>query len=472
MLDAQDLTLVAIVLVVAELGGIGLAIDAVFQSRSSQAATAWIVGLVAFPLLSIPLYLVFGRARFHGYVERIQKKEETLAPEMRRWNERMEAHAAPLDGEAAEIGKAIAGLTGDPVQRGNEVTLLEDGKATYEAMLEAVLRAEIGIFVQFYIVRDDTVGRQLRDALVGRAKAGVPVFFLYDEIGSVGLSSTYLESLHQAGVQVSGFKTTRGRGNRFQVNFRNHRKLLLVDGHTGFIGGLNLGDEYLDYRDTHLRIRGPAVRSIQRSFSSDWYWATDDVPGLDREFETGEPGHEALAVVCTGPGDPEPRCSLLFLSLINMAKRRLWIASPYFVPDEVCVRALQAAALRGVDVRILLPDVADNALVEYASFTYYPEMLDAGVELFRYRGRFMHQKVILVDETLAGVGTVNLDNRSLYLNFEATALGLDTRFVRAVQAMLERDLAQSQKVDRSQYCDRSFGFRLLARIARLAAPIL
>jgi cardiolipin synthase len=306
---------------------------------------------------------------------------------------------------------------------------------------------------------------------VERAKAGVRVLFLYDEVGSLGLSDGYLEQMRQAGVLVSGFKTTRGRGNRFQVNFRNHRKLIVADGHTGFIGGLNLGDEYYKYRDTHLRIRGPAAQHILYSFSQDWYWATGQLPGLKHSLpET--PGSQAVAIASTGPADPEPRCSVLFVTLINMAQRRLWIASPYFVPDEACVRALQAAALRGVDVRVLIPDQADKRAVELASFTYYTEMLDTGVQLFRFRDRFMHQKVILVDDTVAGVGTVNLDNRSLYLNFESTALVADPGFVGEIDTMLSRDLERSNPVGREQYCDRSLGFRFLARLARLAAPLL
>ena len=278
--------------------------------------------------------------------------------------------------------------------------------------------------------------------------------------------------MREASIEVSGFKTTRGRNNRLQINFRNHRKLLIVDGRTGFIGGHNLGDEYLIYRDTHLRIEGPAAQHIQRSFLKDWFWATAQIPQSNL---TAMPPCKAgldVAIVNTGPADANPHCSLLFTTLVDMSRHRLWLTSPYFVPDDVMVRALQAAAVRGVDVRILLPEKADQRFIDLASFTYYANMTNCGVRLFRYRGRFMHQKVILVDNLVAGVGTVNLDNRSFYLNFEATGLVADDDFVKQVETMLTDDLKASEEVNRSHFDEKPVWFQAAARVARLASPLL
>jgi cardiolipin synthase len=472
MFDLQDLTVAAAVLAVAEVIGLGLAVDAVMRRRSSQGAIAWCVALVAMPIIVIPVYLVLGRTRFQGYAEALREAEASVGNAVSDLREHMSSVAAESREGLEQVEAVVRRLTNIPFTRGNRVTLLVDAEATYDAMLEAIAAAESYVLVQFYIVRDDGSGRALRDALIEKARSGVRVHFLYDEIGSMKLPSTYLDAMRAESIEVSGFRTTQGIRNRFQINFRNHRKLLIVDGRTGFIGGHNLGDEYLKYRDTHLRIDGPAAQQIQLTFLKDWYWATRQVAEASTEIQLADGQDQAVSIANTGPADTLPGCSVLFTTLVNTATERVWITSPYFVPDDVLVRALQAAALRGVDVRILLPGKADQRLVELASFTYYADMTDCGVRLYRYRGRFMHQKVILVDDGLAGVGTVNLDNRSLYLNFEETALVADVGFATQIDAMLRADLECCDEVDRTLFDGKPLYFRAAARIARLASPIL
>ncbi len=472
MVDYQGLTVAAIVLAVAEVGGLLLAVDAVMRRRSSQGAIAWSVALIAMPIVVIPVYLVFGRTRFQGYAEALREAEASVGDRLSDWHDRMSSVAAEPREGLEVLETVVRHLTGVPFTRGNRVELLVDAEATYGAMLDAIATAESYVLVQFFIVRDDGTGRTLRDALIEKARSGVRVHFLYDEIGSLKLPAAYLEAMRAESIEVSAFKTTQGFRNRFQINFRNHRKLLIVDGRTGFIGGHNLGDEYLKYRDTHLRIDGPAAQQIQLTFLKDWYWATRRLVEVSSEIQFAGEHDQAVSIANTGPADALPNCSVLFATLVNAARRRVWITSPYFVPDDVMVRALQAAALGGVDVRILLPGKADQRMVELASFTYYADMTDCGVRLFRYRDRFMHQKVILVDDGLAGVGTVNLDNRSLYLNFEETALVADASFAREVEAMLLADLERCDVVDRAHFDQKPLHFRAAARIARLASPIL
>lgn len=472
MIDFYDLTLYAAVFAVAEFIGILLAIDAVMRPRSSQAAIAWSIALIALPFVTIPIYIIFGRTRFRGYQTALREKEAVVGERLADWFTRMEATAAEPHERLEAVEKLVKGLTGIPFTRGNRVELLVDGEATYEAMLDAIARAESYVLVQFYIVKDGNIPRRLRDALIEKAQTGVRVYFLYDEIGCLSLPANYLDTMRKASIEVSGFKTTRGHRNRFQINFRNHRKLLVVDGRTGFIGGLNLADEYLTFRDTHLRVAGPAAQHIQFSILKDWYWATRQVPEISKEIQRSDTDDNKVAIVNTGPADTMPNCSALFATIVHTAQRRLWLTSPYFVPDDVLVRALQAAAIRGVDVRIMLPGKADHRFVELASFTYYGEMLDCGVRLFRFQDCFMHQKVFLVDDCLAGVGTVNLDNRAIYLNFEATALVADDRFAKRVETMLQADLALCEPVLREQFDNKPLRFRVAARIARLASPLL
>ena len=472
MLDLEDLTIIGAILVFAEILGILLALNVVMQPRSSQGTIAWFIALIALPVVTVPFYAIFGRTRFLGYTETLREAAAGVGERVYTWFEQMNAMAAKPQPGLEAIEALTSKLTNIPFLRANHVELLVDGAETYDSMIGAIESAQSYVLVQFYIVRDDDVGRRLRDALVAKARSGIPAYFLYDEIGCIKLPDAYLDIMRSEGIEVSGFKTTKGRSNRFQINFRNHRKLLVVDGRTGFIGGNNLGEEYLVYRDTHLRIDGPAAQHIQLSFLKDWYWATGQIIPGSSQITPSDTSDQAVAIVNTGPADNLANCSILFSSLISSARSRLWITSPYFVPNDAIVVALQAAALRGVDVRIILPDHADQVLVELASFTYYDDMLNNGVRLYRYRNHFMHQKVILVDDSVAGIGTVNLDNRSLYLNFEATALVADHGFVKQVEAMLMDDLDNSSPVKNEHFDNKPLPFRVASQVARLASPLL
>ena len=472
MLEIEYITFAGVVLIIAELLGLIFALDAVMRPRSAQGTIAWFIALITFPLITVPLYVLLGRTRFHGYAEAIRDKESLIGERWKAWFSDMNILAAKPQKQLSAIANVTWSLTKVPFTRSNGVELLIDGESTYRAMLDAIAIAESYVFIQFYIVRDDASGRRIRDALIEKAHAGVRVYFLYDEIGCIKLPDSYLESMRKESIEVSGFKTTKGRNNRFQINFRNHRKLLIIDGKVSFIGGHNLGDEYLEYRDTHMRIDGPATQQVQLTFLKDWFWATGEIPPSNQKPEIVTTNNQAVTIVNTGPADNNASCSLLFITLINMARNRLWITSPYFVPDDVLVLALQAAALRGVDVRILLPDKADHKLVELASFTYYTNMTNCGVKLYRYRDRFMHQKVILIDNSLAGIGTVNLDNRSIYLNFEAMGLVADEAFAKQVESMLHADFNSSEEVQSAHFDEKPFWFQVSARVARLASPLL
>lgn len=472
MIELQVGTLIGAVFIFAEIVGIALALRVVMQPRSSQGTIAWFITLIVLPIFTVPLYALFGRTRFLGYSEALREATASVGERARLWLQQMNALAAEPRSDLEAINTLTQRLTTLPFLRANHVELLIDGAETYDNMICAIDSAECYVLVQFYIVRDDDVGRRLRDALVSRARNGVRIYFLYDEIGCITLPDDYLDVMREQGIEVSGFKTTRGRSNRFQINFRNHRKLLVVDGRSSFIGGNNLGEEYLVYRDTHLRIDGPAAQHIQLSFLKDWYWATEQLLSLSPKIVPSSESDQAVAIVNTGPADALSGCSILFTTLISQAHSRLWISSPYFVPNNAIVVALQAAALRGVDVRIILPDHADQVFVELASYTYYDDMLNNGVRLYRYCDDFMHQKVILVDSTVAGVGTVNLDNRSFYLNFEATALVADETLINQVEAMLIEDLDNSSPVTSEHYNSKPLAFRIASRLARLASPLL
>ena len=476
-MSADEVTLLGLVLSLFELGGIAAAVHAVMTARTSQGAIAWIFPLVVLPVIAVPLYLVFGRSKFNGYVRARRGHNCEILHILDNLRACGPQFTAQLE-EEYEEHRVLEQLAWLPFTRGNRLELLVDGTATFDSILAGIDAAREYILVQFFIVHDDEIGREVKSRLTARAREGVKVYFLYDEIGSHSLPGRYLREMREAGIEVRPFHSTRGWANRFQLNFRNHRKIVVADGRTAWVGGHNIGDEYLGrssefgpWRDTHLRIEGPAVTCVQLSFLEDWYWASHEVPGLHwLPRESDETDCTAL-VLATGPADELETCTLFFLHAISTARHRLWIASPYFVPDSQILSALQLAALRGVDVRILLPDRADHILVYLSAFSFIEQLAGSGVRFYRYQPGFLHQKVLLVDDDLAAVGTANLDNRSLRLNFEITIAALDRGFAAQIREMLERDCASSHPADADELHQRSLAFRFLVRCARLTAPV-
>ncbi|HVX85060.1 MAG TPA: cardiolipin synthase [Phycisphaerae bacterium] len=466
--------------------GLALAIHAILTTRTSQGAIAWALSLVFFPYVSVILYLVFGRTKFHGYVEAHRRGNSTLDHLAADLRNRLQQHRAELAG-ADERFAVFESLGLFPFTAGNATRLLIDGDATFDAIFAAIDAATECILVQFFIVRNDALGDALRDRLIRKARSGVKVYFLFDEIGSLWLPKRYIAELRAAGVSAKPFNTRRGWLNPFQINFRNHRKIVLVDGQVAFVGGHNVGVEYLGqskrfghWRDTHIEVRGPAVAAIQWSFVQDWHWATDEIlqpPGVCTarpERDSPAPAGGKAMVLPTSPALDVSICSLMLLAAISAARRRVWITSPYFVPDETVYDALQLAAMRGVDVRIMLPARPDHLLVYLSSFSYLASGESVGVKFYRYRAGFLHQKVFLVDDDLAAVGTANLDNRSMRLNFELTVLVADGAFAAQVSRMLEEDFGRCVRADKAELGKRgrrNVVFRAAVQVARLLSPI-
>ena len=459
--------------------GIVTAAHAVMVVRSSRAAIAWGISLITFPWLAIPLYLIFGKNGFQGYAKTLQAAAVEHYKLVSQSHSQVLEFKAVLPEKFLTLGKLAEEFTPLPFTAGNEVELLINGEPTYESMLQAIAEAQEYILLQSYIINNDDIGNEFKEALIAKAKQGVKINLLYDKIGSLKLDRTYLESLRNHGIRVGGFGSTTRKGNRFQVNFRNHRKILIVDGQIAFMGGLNIGDEYLgknprfgSWRDTHLKIRGAAVQCLQNVFLRDWYWVNKEVLQVDWQVQRSKDHNQTALILPTGPADQLQNCNLFFLSLIMGSQSRLWIASPYFVPNDSILNALKLAALRGVDVRIILPAHPDHMAVYLCSFSYYTDLQEVGIKLYRYRSGFMHQKVILVDDDIAGVGTVNLDNRSFFLNFEVMTFSIDHHFIQSVETMLHSDLDVSLAIDLNTYQKKPFWFKLAARVSRLLAPIL
>lgn len=476
-MEAYILPVLGVLATIIQLLGVATALHAIMGVRTAQGSIAWAISLVTFPWFALPMYWIFGRNKFQGYADTRRLGDLEIHHVVQKAGSSAREDRLIVDVTDANL-KVFERLAKMPFLHANRVGLLVNGDATFGAIFAGIDSAKDYVLVQFFIVHDDQIGRELKNRLIKKATDGVRVYFLYDEIGCHKLPNRYIRELSDAGVEIHEFNTRKGLTNRFQINFRNHRKIVVVDGQMAFVGGLNVGDEYMGrskrfgpWRDTHVKIEGPAVHAVQLSFLEDWYWATRKSLNVDWKPRASNAGRQQVLVLPSGPADELETCALFFVHAIHSAKQRIWIASPYFVPDRQVITALQLAALRGVDVRILLPDRPDHKLVYLSSFSFLDEAEQSGVAIYRYLDGFMHHKVVLIDDDLAAVGTANLDNRSFRLNFEITILVHDHQFAGEVSEMLERDFADSRLARTEDLLDRSFCFKIAVRIARLMAPL-
>jgi cardiolipin synthase len=447
--------------------GVFAAMHAVMHTRTPQGAIGWALGLVLLPYVTLLPYLYLGSNRFLGYITSQQSRLSASAPAS------VDVHA--LDPDCARYA-SISAIQRRPFRGGHQLRLLIDGDAAFDVMLAAMAEARHCLLVQFFIFHDDQLGRRVQQLLLERAAAGVVVCVLFDGVGSHDLPKHYVDTLRAGGVAIHPFATHRWR-NRFQLNFRNHRKIVVVDGARAFVGGLNVGDEYLGlkpplapWRDTHMELRGPAVSDLQQLFSRDWEWITGAAPPMLPAPPCD--GHASALIVASGPADAQETCSLFFTAAINAARKRLWLTTPYFVPDNAVLAALRLAVARGVDVRVLIPSRPDHHTVFLASTLHAYEALGAGIRMFRYQPGFVHQKVLLIDDDTAAVGSMNLDSRSFRLNFEVSALIVDADFAGEVEAMLIADFAKALPVDKREYLDAPYLRRVTMHVARLFDPLL
>ncbi len=458
--------------------GILAAIDAVMTVRTSQGAIAWSVSLISFPFIAVPAYLVLGRSKFKGRVQAFALRQGEMINVLDTYRAAMKPYEIEPE-DSPSWHQAVRQLSEHELVSGNQVELLINGDATFDSILQGIAAARQYVLFQFYMIHDDGLGHRVQQALIARAKAGVKVIVLYDEVGSNGLSKDYINRFIDAGVEISSFKPTQGFGNRFQLNFRNHRKMVVVDGKVAWLGGLNVGDEYLGldpemspWRDTFIRLEGPSALQVQLTLMGDWYWATREQLELNWQPHVVAGSDHKVLVLPTGPVSNRETAGLFFVAALNAAQERIWFSAPYFVPDDAVIKSLQLAALRGVDVRIITSGKGDSLPVWLAAF-YYMELLhDTGIRFYAYQPGFLHEKVMLVDDQISTVGTHNFDNRSFRLNFEVLAIVNDEGFASEMEAMFLDDFKHSVIIDPQEFEKKSFLWRLGVRLSYLASPVL
>ena len=460
-----------------------LSVWIVLQKRQPVSTISWILALSALPFVGFLIYYFFGPQRLRKQrMKRLRSQAGVHAnADFARLRDLAEA-ALPELRQMAELGEASCGI---PVSSAVRVDFLSGGARTFDAIFEAIRRATNHVHLEYYIFEDDKIGTALSNLLIERVRQGVKVRLLIDALGCKRLGSPFMTRMREAGVQVLLFHDTRvGRRLRPVTNYRTHRKIVVCDGRVGFTGGVNITDEEDErtrddaYHDAHLRIEGSAVRWLQTTFLEDWIYAAGDDSleakevraDLEQLLAKVDAGTIPVQIVSSGPDTPLEPIHRMVVAAINGATQRAWLTTPYFVPTEAALQALTSAALRGVDVRLLVPHRSDSFIVTAAARSYYDDLLAAGVKVWEYKARMLHSKTLVVDEDCAIIGTANFDHRSFRLNFEVCAVVYGDALALPLAAQFEIDLQNSRRVLGGR--SRRFIARLGEALARVFSPLL
>ncbi|GGA03350.1 cardiolipin synthase [Paenibacillus marchantiophytorum] len=444
---------------------------------------AWLLVLFIFPIIGFIMYYFLAKEYSQRKMVR-RKGRRKMAEIKHQW--------IGFKGTVSEEGEAdyelyedtrlcglLYNIPGSPITPNNQIEVLTNADVTYEAMLNAIAAAQKHIHFEFYTIRDDQIGITFQDALIRKAKEGVSVRVIYDGVGSYALSQAYINKFKQANVQIYPFLRPLIAFFDKRMNYRNHRKIIVIDGLVGFLGGINIGDEYLGadpklgfWRDTHLKLYGDAVYYLQQTFITDWMFVSKDRLSDSTFFpEHGVPASSLAQVISSGPDAHWDAIQEMFFAGIVAAKKRIYMTTPYFIPDPSITMALKTAVISGVDVRIILPYQADSKIVQYASRSYLLELMQAGVQFYLYRKGFIHAKVMLIDHLMATVGTANVDMRSFFSNFELNAVMFNKDVIGRLEDDFLMDLKDSDELKLVEFEQRSRMEKGKEIIARLLSPL-
>jgi cardiolipin synthase len=457
----------------------------VFENRAPVKTLSWVLVILLVPVFGIIFYIFFGQ---NYRKKKIFSKKSIL--DMEHLSNVAAFQTNTLHGRMAVVSekvrekehliKLMLNNNKSAITEFNSIEILIDGKNTFPAMFEAIEGARSFINVEFYRFESDILGMKFCDILMEKAKQGVKVRIIFDDVGSWSLSNKIIKKMRKGGVEVYPFMPVRFPWLTSKINFRNHRKILVIDGEKGFVGGLNIADKYLhglsdigSWRDTHLLIRGEAVAALNSVFMVDWYFVSDILLADELVAPSADPITERclIQVASSGPDSDWANIMQVYFSAIATARESIYISTPYFSPDESVLNALLTAALSGVDVIILLPGRSDSAVAFWNTLSYIPELLEAGIRIFLYNEGFNHSKYILVDKVFASVGSANVDMRSFDLNFEIAALVYDENFAAKLYKVFLSDLQRSSEVIPSVWAVRKRITRYKESLARIFGPL-
>ena len=462
------------------------------EKRSVDTTIAWVLVLIMAPPVGCILYITFARGVSKNNMFKIKESEDRILKENIMDTQIMLNHNDNFEPDLIEYKDmiyALANSNSSNFTTNNDVEIIPDSNVFFKSLLEDLKNAKDYINIQFYIFRDDEIGNEIMDILIDKAKKGVEVRLLYDAVGSKFFSEKSIHKLKKYGVKVGVFFPSFMKIINFNLNYRNHRKIVVIDDKIGFIGGNNIGDEYLGrnsrfgyWRDTHLKITGDAVNDLNIRFILDWRYTTKEYLNLDKYFENKPislSSPEAcknigMQIVSSGPDSSDlDEIKYGYIKMIQKAKKYIYIQTPYFILDKTLTDTLKIACFSGVDVRIMIPSKPDHPFVYWASLSYAGELLKCGAKLYNYDyNSFLHAKTIVVDDCVCSIGTANMDIRSFELNFEINAFMYSSEVSKKQRTIFENDILKSKEITLDMYNSRSRYMRVKESISRLLSPIL
>ncbi len=467
------------------LTAIPVSIMIILEKRSPYKTAAWILFLILLPVFGVVFYLFFGQEyrkkklfSRKGLIS-LTKFRRLSFRQLRQFRQTLRNLPAQIH-EKENLIRLLLNNSNALLTNASRVKILNNADETFTAIFTAIENATHHIHMEYYIFEDDKIGNQFKDILIRKSREGIIVRIIVDDVGSWGLSKQFLTDLRINNIEIYSFMEVMFPRLTSQVNYRNHRKILVVDGIIGFTGGINIADRYVEglkdigpWRDTHLQIEGAAVSGLQVVFAADWYFVIHENLAGKRYFpkpmeEKGIP----VQISASGPDSDWDSIAQVFHAAIAGAKSKVYIASPYLMPTSEILYALKVAALSNVDVRILMPSKTDSVIPRWSSYSYIEELLEAGVRVYFYEAGFLHSKYLIVDDTFATVGTTNLDFRSFETNFEVNAFIYDNAFTASLQKYFLADLRSSREIKLDEWKERSWHFKLKESLAHIVSPML
>lgn len=457
-----------------------------FERREPQAVWTWLLVLIFLPGVGFFLYLILGQNMHKSNMFKTKAIEDRISTVIGRQEETLQRHEfTALEGELGEYSEQVLynlHSADAPYLDDNTVRILTDGNEKFDALIDDLKKAKHFIHMQYYIIRPDEVFARIEEVLAEKAKEGVEVRVLYDSLGS-RMKRADWKRLRGEGIMTAEFFPALIKKMSLRINYRNHRKIVVIDNDVAYVGGFNIGREYVGadekigyWRDTHLRLTGSSVLDLQKRFVLDWNYAAKENLFADERYFTrsnfAPNGAVGMQIISSGPDSRYQNIRNNYLMLINKAKSNIYIQSPYFVPDEVILNALRVAALSGVDVRIMIPCKPDHPFVYWTTYSYIGELLDVGVKCYTYDNGFLHAKNVMVDGLVCSVGTANMDIRSFKLNFEVNVVIYDTAVTQQLEDRFIQDLRQCTRITQYLYAKRGLRIRFKEQISRLLSPIM
>jgi len=463
---------------------IPVAVMIILEKRSPFKTIAWILVLILIPVFGLVFYLFFGQEYrkqklFSRRGVKSLSKIRKLSTKQLREIEHTDLQLSPEVLQRKNIIRLLLNNSDSLLTTGNQLKLLNNGTETFEAIFAAVKNAKHHIHLEYYIFSEDKIGNQLKDLLIKKSREGVEVRIIVDDVGSWDLKEKYFKKLREEGIEIYPFMEVRFPRLTSRVNFRNHRKILIVDGIIGFTGGINVADRYIvgkpkigPWRDTHLQITGDAVATLQVVFAADWYFVINENLTGEKYFPPLTEGNGTpVQISASGPDSDWEIIEQVYFSAILSAKEYVYITSPYLMPPQTIVSALKTAALSGVDVRIIIPEKSDAITPKWCSFSYVEQFLEAGIKIYFYQTGFIHCKTLMIDNVFSTVGTTNLDFRSLETNFEINAFIYERKFTRLMLKYFIHDLRNSREIKLSEWKKRAWHFKFRESLAHIVSPM-